>query len=145
MFIHIHTGKRFFITTSETKRKTSMIINNCFQIHNQANYLWRHNPLASQWILGTFSHAKTMAKQSNIVCQMFEIWFSSKVFYRLAISQNIACQTCFTWIKQKMFLNHFKILRYNFSYFCFSDVAKQSNIACTANLKCLTNNVWSFG
>ncbi len=27
----------------------------------------------------------------------------------------------------------------------FRDVAKRTNIACNANIKCLTNNVWSFG
>ncbi len=96
--------------------------------------------------LGKWLKIYALAKRSNIVCQSFEIFLSSKMFGSLAICQNIAFQTSFTFVAQNMFSTISKAFLNNCSiYACqamFCDVVKRSNIAFEAKLKCLTNNVW---
>ncbi len=95
----------------------------------------------------------SVARRSNIVGQTFEIFKSSKIFVRSAMSRNITLIVKqFRFVSsRKYFVNYLKnivqqiklILLAKQCLLCYT--AKRSNIACKAIFKCLTNNVWSFG
>ncbi len=60
------------------------------------------------------------------------------MFDRLATSQSIARQTFFAWYKNKMLLKFFKNIAEGI-------LPNGQKLLVKQDLKCLTNNVWSFG
>ncbi len=132
-----------------------------FTVYNETNLVneqcfVKRNRIILMVITNFQTWYKALAKRPNIVGPTFEICLGSKMFDRLATSKNIDRPTLFACVEQKMFLNFFEIPTPNqkhhatkFVTFAFQavflGVAKRSNICCTANLKCWTNNVWSFG
>ena len=92
---------------------------------------------------------KALTKRSNIFDPTFEIRFTTNVWLFGHVQKH--CLSNIFWLRQAQ--NVFELFQKHHAtnavtsacQAMFGDVAKRSNICYKANLKCWSNNVWSFG